>query len=283
MSEALLRYVHEPVGKYRGPCPVCDKGPKDTACVVDVKPDGAALWWCHRCEGGGRVGRASDCVVRPTVRPAVPRSRARRWSDKAEAIWRRARELTRGDPVVRYLEARCCMRPPADADVRYLPASERHPWPCMLARITDAVTCEPLSLHFTYLNRDGTGKAPVDKPKRLLAGHVKKGGVIRLWPDDTVTYGLALAEGIETALTVAADFTPIWATVDAGNMAAFPVLDVIETLQVFADHDFGRGCKGETAARACAQRWADAGREAYVLLAPVPGGGDWNDIARGSQ
>ena len=32
----------------------------------------------------------------------------------------------------------------------------------------------------------------------LCKGHRKAGGVIRLWPDDEVTDGLAVAEGIET-------------------------------------------------------------------------------------
>jgi putative DNA primase/helicase len=98
----------------------------------------------------------------------------------------------------------------------------------MLARVTDAFTAEPMSLHFTRLNPDSTKS--VDVPKRLLAGHRKAGGVIRLWPDECVTRGLGIGEGIETCLAAAHGFTPIWCTVDAGNMAAFPVLAGIDAL-----------------------------------------------------
>lgn len=74
----------------------------------------------------------------------------------------------------------------------------------MLGRITDVLTNEPMSLHFTYLRADGSGKAPVTPQKKLLGGHQKKGGCIRLYPDSDVTDGLAIAEGVETALTIAA-------------------------------------------------------------------------------
>ena len=50
--------------------------------------------------------------------------------------------------------------------------------------------------------------AGVSPPRMLLGKHRKAGGVIRLWPDDSVTSGLAVAEEIETALTVATVFKP---------------------------------------------------------------------------
>jgi hypothetical protein len=137
----------------------------------------------------------------------------------------------------------------------------------MLARITDAVTGEPISLHFTRLATDGRSKAGTDRDKMLLAGHRKAGGVIRLWPDDAVTNGLGVAEGIETALAAAHALTPVWACVDAGNLAAFPVLPGIDALTVYADHDDA----GLRAANNCAQRWADAGREAFIVTANEQG------------
>ena len=69
----------------------------------------------------------------------------------------------------------------------------------MLCCVTDAVTGAPMSLHFTEIKSDGSGKAPVEKPKRLLGGHAKKGGVIRL-TDPADSNVLAIAEGVETAL-----------------------------------------------------------------------------------
>jgi hypothetical protein len=143
----------------------------------------------------------------------------------------------------------------------------------MLARITDAVTGEPISLHFTRLAADGRGKAGTDRDKLLLKGHRKAGGVIRLWSDDDVTHGLAIAEGIESALAAAHVFTPVWACVDAGNLAAFDVLPGVECLTIFADHDE----VGLKAAKASGQRWADAGREVH-LVTPVKPGLDCADL-----
>jgi putative DNA primase/helicase len=55
--------------------------------------------------------------------------------------------------------------------------------------VTDARDGEPINLHRTWLAKDGSGKAPIDKPRRLLKGHRSNNGVIRLWPDDDVTLG----------------------------------------------------------------------------------------------
>jgi phage/plasmid primase-like uncharacterized protein len=134
----------------------------------------------------------------------------------------------------------------------------------MVARVTDAITAEPISLHFTRLTADGS-KVP-DSPKRLLAGHRKAGGVIRLWPDEAVTVGLSIAEGIETALAAAHAFTPVWSTVDAGNMTTFPILAGIQALTIFADNDPA----GIAAARTCAERWASVA-EVTVVTPDEPG------------
>jgi hypothetical protein len=131
-----------------------------------------------------------------------------------------------------------------------------------------------MSLHRTWLAPDGSGKAPVEKPRLLLKGHDKAGGVVRLFPDDEVTSGLAIAEGIETALTAAHGFTPVWATIDAGNLAAFPVLDGIESLTVAIDHDKA----GLDAFNGVAARWLAAGREVRQWL-PPDYGADINDWA----
>jgi phage/plasmid primase-like uncharacterized protein len=213
--------------------------------------------YCHRCgyTQANNHKRAAGAQVQPkTYRP---------WLEKALYIWSKSQAL-QGTIAATYLQRRGCLLPPTDADLRYLPATDEHPH-AMLARITDAISAAPISLHFTRLHPDGT--KTVDKPKRLLAGHRKNGGVIRLWPDDCVTQGLAIAEGIESALAAAHGFTPVWAAIDAGNLSLFPVLKGIDALMVIADHD----ATGLAAARRCAQRWADAGREARIAIPPTAG------------
>jgi Toprim domain len=80
----------------------------------------------------------------------------------------------------------------------------------------------------------------------------KAGTAIKLWPDENVTAGLAIAEGLKTALSAAARIEhrgtllrPAWAAVDAGNLAEFSVLPGAESLTVLVDNDeHGRGDSG---------------------------------------
>lgn len=133
----------------------------------------------------------------------------------------------------------------------------------MVALMTDAVTAEPCGVHCTYLDRDG------HKTGRKMHGRAR-GAVVRLSADTDVHYGLAIAEGIESAL--ASPFRPVWACLSAGTMAAFPVLNVIEALTIFADNDASG--TGILAAKACAERWHAAGREAAIHI-PTETGADF--------
>lgn len=146
--------------------------------------------------------------------------------------------------------------------------------PALVGLVTDIETRKPISLHQTWIQRDGT-KAPVTPSRLLLGGHRKTGGVIRLWPDDAVSTGLAIAEGVETALSLAHAFQPVWACIDAGNLSQFPVLPGIECLTIAVDHDPA----GILAAHACADRWTSAGREVRLVMADTPKA-DLNDLAR---
>lgn len=194
---------------------------------------------------------------RPPAQPMHPRL-----SEQGLAQWRDCKRLD--GIAVDYLHARRCRIPPADSHLRWHPHL-RHPsgytGPALVGLITDASTREPLSLHRTWVQADGR-KAEVQPPRLLLAGHRKQGGVIRLCPDEAVTTGLGVAEGIESALSLAWAFVPVWACIDAGNLAALPVLAGIEHLIIAADNDPA----GQAAAQTCATRWAAAGRTISVTV-----------------
>ena len=255
----------------RAPCPVCDRGPKDKALAVTTDERGT-VEFCHRCG----FTRAENFERRPNVTPAPSRSaEPLEWSDRAEAIWRRTKPL-RGTVGQTYLEYRGCLLPPPDSDLRFLEQADRRP-PSLCARVTNAQTNRPLTLHFTRLATDGRGKAGTECDKLLLGGHRKKGGVVRLWPDECVTYGLGIAEGIESALGAAHLFTPVWAAIDASNLAAFPIVSGIDALTIFADHDD----VGIGAAKLCARRWRDMGREVRIRM-PRAKGADAADVAKGA-
>ena len=255
----------------RGPCPVCAKGPKDRALSTTLDERGTVSH-CFRC-GYASANNTERPHIDP-VRSTPPKSaEPLEWSDRAEAIWRRTKPL-RGTVGQTYLEYRGCLLPPPDSDLRFLEQADRRP-PSLCARVTNAQTNRPLTLHFTRLATDGRGKAGTECDKLLLGGHRKKGGVVRLWPNESVTTGLALAEGIESALAAARLFQPVWAAIDASNLAQFPVLPGVDALTIFADHDN----IGIIAAKACARRWHAAGREVRIR-APRLFGTDAADVAR---
>lgn len=260
----------------RWACHACDRGPHDKALSVTLKPGGVWLAHCHRCGFAERHdplhGRAHPMPLRPARSTPGPRSQREGLAPWAASLWASCGPVA-GEALA-YLDARGCVIPPADGDLRWHPRL-RHPsgyeGPALVGLVTHACTREPLTLHRTWIKAGGA-KADVDPPRLLLAGHSKREGVIRLWPDEAVTLGLLVAEGVETALAAARDYAPAWACVDAGNLAALPVLAGVETLVIGADHDDA----GLRAATACADRWAQSGVGVHVVT-PRAAKSDWAD------
>jgi putative DNA primase/helicase len=121
----------------------------------------------------------------------------------------------------------------------------------IVALMTDAISNDPIGVHRTLL--DANGK----KRERKMLG---RQGVVRITPDENVTLGLGIAEGVEDALAIALEWGPAWAATSAGAIERFPVLSGIEHLTIFADADSA----GTRAARVCADRWIAAGLEAQI-------------------
>jgi phage/plasmid primase-like uncharacterized protein len=145
--------------------------------------------------------------------------------------------------------------------------------PCIVARFTDAITG----------HARGLWRRPVSGEKPRTLGPMRD-CLIRLWPDDEVTDGLVLGEGVETTLAAATRIVhrgtmlrPAWAAGCANNMRTFPVLAGIEALTLLVDNDASG--TGQLAAAECAQRWLEAGRE-VIRLTPRDLGDDFNDLVR---
>ena len=186
------------------------------------------------------------------------------------------------NPILeRYLMSRTidpAKLPTSISDALRLHPGLKHPsggiWPAMVGKFTpiEGITDEACGIHRTFLAHDGSGKAPVE-PQKMMLGNVK-GAVIKLSPDEEVTTGLGICEGIETALSIlAAGWAPVWACGSAGTIRDFPVLQGVESLTVFADADEA----GIKAAKTCRSRWQAAGHECSIILPPVDGT-DWNDV-----
>jgi putative DNA primase/helicase len=73
-----------------------------------------------------------------------------------------------------------------------------------------------------------------------------------------------------------AGFRPVWALGSAGAIATFPLLAGIEAITMLGEA--GDGGANDRAAQACAERWLDAGRDAFVVEPQI--GGDLNDVWR---
>lgn len=212
LEERGIRLKKHHNGQYRASCPRCDRGPSDGALAVRIDSDGCT-WCCHRCNLRGGIGaernesgRRRSLLKRPDVQEPEQHRALAPW---AREFWARCDLIERSTIAARYLvDHRGCMLPPFPAETHL----RSHPnvkhasgWcgPALVALVSDTETAEPLTLHRTWLQPDGSGKAPIENPRLLLKGHPSR-GVVRLWPDNEVTLGLALAEGIETALALLA-------------------------------------------------------------------------------
>lgn len=196
-----------------------------------------------------------------------------------QALWREA-VRPEDSPVSRYLEGRGLMLPAEPVRVlRYHPAcpfGDRR-GPAMLALIRNAETGQPQGLHRTPLTPAGDRARGTDREKlpKMMLG-TAGGGAVMLSPDWQVEAGLAVAEGIETALAglKRAPWLPTWAALSAGGVRTFPLLSGIEALTVYADAD----AAGIEASRALCRRYAGAGRFAE-LVRPKREGADMADLA----
>jgi hypothetical protein len=270
-------------------CPVCGKGtergPNGTLGISDAH-DGGRIAHCFRCglvahsESPKRTRTSAELAAEQARRHAAELGQARKRGAAMQSARRTWRETVglRGTLGETYLRARGCAIPPVDSECRFhhgllhWPSGEHFPaLVCRVSSATDAA--KSLTLHCTYLDPSGTRKAPVERPRLLWPHLPAKSGVIRLWPDDAVTYGLGVAEGIESALSLAHALQPVWSLIDAANLAAFPALEGTGSLTIAADNDPA----GIAAASSCAERWRLAGRQVRIVMADEQGK-DMNDV-----
>jgi phage/plasmid primase-like uncharacterized protein len=130
--------------------------------------------------------------------------------------------------------------------------------------------------HFTFLQGGGVNgpvrKAATDACK-LTLGQLRHGGVW-LTPVDEINEQLAVAEGIETALSVQQiTELPTVAALSAAGMRSLRWPPRVRRLWIAADNDqVGRG-----AAEALLARALCAGLQAHIKL-PARGKNDFNDL-----
>jgi putative DNA primase/helicase len=222
------------------------------------------------------------------AKPVEPNERA---LAALQRVWRESLpgEHPDADPLRRYLSHRGLGQIAIPSGIRFHPRLAYHhegervgEFPAMLAHVL-APDGQSVTIHRTYLTAEGRKAAPVWKgehleAKKLMPAVVEgasMGGSIRLYEAGPV---LAVAEGIETALSVHLDTgLPTWAAVSAGGLSRLVVPDFVREVVIAADRDTSG--TGQRAALRLAMRLIGEGRQARVAFPPREGS-DWNDLAR---
>jgi putative DNA primase/helicase len=265
-------------------CPGPGHSPRDRSLSVTLSsthPDGFVVyshasdpWQDCRDHVRSRLGTDRTHARVPRARSApLPADN----SARAVALWNSAVD-PRGTRVERYLASRG-LSLPDDVAGRVVRYHEACPWstddgmterrPAMLTAFRLISTDRLVAVHRTLTSDDGS------KIDRRMLGPVA-GAAIKIDDDTDVEQSLTICEGFETGLAGRQlGFRPVWALGSAGAIGPFPVLAGIDALTIFAETD-KKGTNKKNA-RACAQRWVAAGREAFVVDPPQ---GDMNDLMK---
>jgi hypothetical protein len=253
----------------------------------------AALAWARSWLGLGDAGAppprhlpSPAAVVDPGTDPEAEGKRR-----TALRIFLAAAPHLAGTPAAAYLAARGIdlaelgRQPRSLRFAPHLPNRESaSTWPALVAAVTNAAG-QHVATHRTWLQRDPDGiwrKAKLANPKMSLGGVA--GGSIRIWrgasgkPLAQAPEGetVAIAEGIETALSVAIACPElrVLSAVSLGNMGRLAPPPAVRTVILCADNDG----PNEGAARAlqrAVDHYATGGR--IVKIAVPPCGKDFND------
>ena len=269
------------------PCPICqpDRRPDQNALTLRDGLAGQLLAHCKKsgCDFvaiaaalGGNLGKIRHPTAEETERRyKEERLIADRKATVADRIWREAIPMigTLGETYLRRRGITCVL----PTTLRFHPTC-RHPQsgkglPAIIARIEGG---DHTAIHRTWLAEDGTGKAQVDPPKAMLGA--VGGGAVRLVEGQG---GLAVAEGIETALSLARGLlkapVSVWAALSAGGLARLKLPASGGLLIVATDGDVAGRSSGQT----LADRASRLGWEVSIL--PAADGADWNDFVQASN
>ena len=256
--------------------------------IRDGGGDRLLVWcWngCDRLNILAELRRRGLLGERPDYPPPPPHGRhdASRTA-RALNIWRNTRHGV-GTIVARHLANRGIVLDQWPASLRFHPRCPRPRddtgnllalLPAMVA-LVEHVGRGPVAVHATYLKPDGSGTADIEKPKAMF-GPVA-GGAVRFGTPCEGEW-LAVAEGIETALSVAvACAMPAWAALSAGGIKNLILPPAATHVVICADHDANG--TGERAAHYAAARWLAEGRRVRVAMPPETGT-DFNDVLNGN-
>lgn len=283
LPESCLKDKH-------GPCPIC--GGTDRF-RWDNK-DGAGTFICSHCGAGDGMKLAIEYTGKPfrevaslidgmvgNIKAEAPRPAMT--DDQRRNILRDTYKATTrvqpGDLVHRYLEARGIEELTYPDALRFAPKltdGDGGIRPCMVAMVAGP-DGKPVSMHRTFLAPDGSAKAEMASPRKLMPGELPDGACVQI--GEYVPGGpLGIAEGIETAMSASALFDmPVWAALNTALLKRWVAPEGCDEVAIFGDNDAAFG--GQAAAYALAYRLKAKGLEVTMNI-PDRIGEDWNDVHR---
>ncbi len=263
------------------PCPVCqNEGRKGQNALTLADGDGGRL--LLNCKKSGCAYRdilTAAGITPGSYTPPDPATIAQRKAEQHKEAMKRAAQAQRlwqealpiaGTLAETYLRGRGITCP--------LPGTLRYSQSCWHAtakRLPALVALvdgsDGFAVHRTYLRSDGSGKADVEPAKAMLGA--VQGGAVRLCDEPGP---LVVAEGIETALSLASGLlrapATVWAALSTSGVKSLYLPVETGRLTIAPDGDEA----GRKAAQALAERAHGIGWQ--VSLLPAPDGRDWNDI-----
>lgn len=293
VDEKFLRDRH-------GPCPVC--GGSDRFRFDNRH--GRGDYFCNQCRAGdgfkllmGFLGQSFADVrklvlrlagieesdtPRPAPRPApIAPDEPARPTGRVVRLLRESCMVEDCEPARLYLASRALWPLPQGHGLRAHPSvtywqkngetvQEIGLFPALIVPLRN-VNGELVTMHVTYLTRDGS-KISTHDPRKILSktqGH--EGCAARLMPHGET---LGIAEGIETALSASVlHSVPVWAALNATLLQKFQPPADVRKLVIFADRDVA----GLDAALKLAQRLQ--GQVQFEIKTPHEE--DWNETLCG--
>ena len=266
-----------------GPCPLC--GGKDRYRFDDKNGRGTFYCRCGPGDGFDLLMRLNNWTFPETASrveeflngPVQSTGDYKPQTKKNPAfainrILERAKPVTKGDEVSRYLNSRdICNIPETIMFHPNLYESETGKTCAgMVAKIQNT-SGGVISLHRTFL-KDGM-KAPINSPRKVLSPiGTLNGGAIRLFPAQTI---IGLCEGIETAIAANELFgVPVWSVMNTNGLKTFVPPGGIKNILILGDND--ENYAGQEAAFYAANKLALKGYRVQVKIPDTPGN-DWLD------
>lgn len=272
------RVVRQLAGKWHGDYALCRcPAHKDGKASLTVRVgDRAVLFHCFAgCTPDSIMSALrSGKIIAPIDHDPGERRQAKSDFKKlALSIWRFADPFA-GTLADRYLRSRAIIPTGVtaryDAKCQFGAGEEKAFAPALIVPIEE--DSGVVAIHRTFLNADGTGKADIDEPKRMLgnpgSGAVRWGGI----PADGI---LRLAEGVEDAASVMNLLEPglfVWPVLGIERYQTISIPESIKRVVIYSQH----GREAARAIKRATPHLTANGRQ--LVVKPPPHDGDWNDL-----